>query len=433
MFAILLLAVANHDSRFDTVYMTTTLNQCFDQQSDWKDYRGNTCSDYARKHWCTGNGGIGVNWKKPDAFCDMYGTNGMSAWETCCACGGGYPTKAGVDDRGSHCIDENGDAGLISCFGECVEKRWLQWWLFPDGLFCDPLLNCEAYDYGRGVGADLDYGVLPGWAKTVNRCDRCGIARFETDQGVSDKSTCVDRPNWMDNTGHTCDDYIKLGYCDWRRVKHPRYGRKNVEDKLLRAHLKHKHDVRLSGALEDDYGGYKEAAEKADRMVPFHDKVHCEYAATACCACGGGSVVTATPTPGTNCAGATDFALVAEQSDCKNSPDILLGTFDDPYDCASACKAVEKCTYFQYEIGNDGECWYKSNLQPGDICEIGASGGYDLYKVTRTGDGISGTYDCYYRCMVIDETEIGNNNCNKGLNCAEFKFDGGDCSVCDST
>lgn len=58
---------------------------------------------------------------------------------------------------------------------------------------------------------------------------------------------------------------------------------------------------------------------------------------------------------------------------------------------------------------------------------------YDLYKVTDIGGGVSGTYDCNYRCMVIDETEIGNNNCNKGLNCAEFKFDGGDCSACDST
>lgn len=370
MFTILLLAVANHDSRFDTVYMTTTLNQCFDQQSDWKDYRGNTCSDYVRKHWCTRNGGIGVNWKKPDAYCDMYGTNGMSAWETCCACGGGYPTKAGVDDRGSECIDIDGNEGIINCFGEC--NIWNIRHLFPSKVYCYPPTNCEAFDYGRGVGADLDYGKLPGWAKTVNRCDRCGIARFEADQGVSDRSTCVDRPDWIDNNGHTCDDYIKLGYCDWRRAKHPNYGQNNAEDKLLRAHHKYKHDVRLSGALEDNYGGYDEATEKADRLDPFRDNVHCEHATTACCACGGGSIVTAAPTPGTNCAVDKEFTLVAENTECENGGGnwggVKLGTFDDLYSCASACMAVEQCTYFTYYSGN-GFCWYQSGIETGEECE----------------------------------------------------------------
>ena len=62
---------------------------CADKPSGWKGTEGSTCADYGAKQWCTADGGYGSGWKDEWGKFEDMATNGKSALQVCCVCGGG--------------------------------------------------------------------------------------------------------------------------------------------------------------------------------------------------------------------------------------------------------------------------------------------------------------------------------------------------------
>lgn len=61
----------------------------------WVDSEGDDCSTYDVSDWCTLSGGYGELWGSSLGAFEDYAVAGVSAFEACCACGGGFiPRKA---------------------------------------------------------------------------------------------------------------------------------------------------------------------------------------------------------------------------------------------------------------------------------------------------------------------------------------------------
>ena len=81
-----------------TLSIEAPRNKCVDTPSDWRDSEGTTCTNY--NNYCTTTGGYRSTWYslRKGTFAN-YSTNGVSATEACCACGGGS-TRAGANLTG---------------------------------------------------------------------------------------------------------------------------------------------------------------------------------------------------------------------------------------------------------------------------------------------------------------------------------------------
>jgi hypothetical protein len=67
---------------------TTTTAVCADKP--WVSEFGSVCADYASNAWCTSDGGYGSGWDPSwGSFQIFAATDGTSALEACCTCGGG--------------------------------------------------------------------------------------------------------------------------------------------------------------------------------------------------------------------------------------------------------------------------------------------------------------------------------------------------------
>jgi hypothetical protein len=62
---------------------------CKNAQKGWKDKKGHDCEDYAEGEWCDRNGRYGDGWLDEWGNFEDVATNGKSAPEVCCVCGGG--------------------------------------------------------------------------------------------------------------------------------------------------------------------------------------------------------------------------------------------------------------------------------------------------------------------------------------------------------
>jgi len=61
---------------------------------DWRSSADNSCEDYRNNRWCNPDGTYGSQWSKMWGSWSRYaGTNGTSAGEACCACGGGQEVE----------------------------------------------------------------------------------------------------------------------------------------------------------------------------------------------------------------------------------------------------------------------------------------------------------------------------------------------------
>lgn len=55
---------------------------------DWSSSTGARCSDYQRNDWCTEDGEAGSGWGGDWGSIESYATDGLSAFDACCTCGG---------------------------------------------------------------------------------------------------------------------------------------------------------------------------------------------------------------------------------------------------------------------------------------------------------------------------------------------------------
>lgn len=69
---------------------------CRNSVKGWKDAKGNDCEDYAEGEWCNRHGGYGDAWLDEWGSFEDVATNGKSAKDVCCVCGGGLKD----DDEG---------------------------------------------------------------------------------------------------------------------------------------------------------------------------------------------------------------------------------------------------------------------------------------------------------------------------------------------
>lgn len=62
---------------------------CVDTPYSWRDQRGDTCQDYAKKQFCKTDGSYGAGWWQVWGTFDAFATQNHSAASACCDCGGG--------------------------------------------------------------------------------------------------------------------------------------------------------------------------------------------------------------------------------------------------------------------------------------------------------------------------------------------------------
>ena len=75
---------------------------CQDTIPDWADASGADCSTYSLMKWCTISGEYGTGWETAWGLFSQYSSDGGSATDYCCACGGGSTKAAeGVSPCGS--------------------------------------------------------------------------------------------------------------------------------------------------------------------------------------------------------------------------------------------------------------------------------------------------------------------------------------------
>jgi len=63
---------------------------CSDSPSSWSDQQAETCGQFESNNWCTSSGGKGGGWRSSwGEITDYYDSHGNTAFDACCACGGG--------------------------------------------------------------------------------------------------------------------------------------------------------------------------------------------------------------------------------------------------------------------------------------------------------------------------------------------------------
>ena len=347
---ILVCSVADHAPPH-TLYFTIDQTVCFDHTKEWQDRKGNTCRDYVSKGWCTQKGGDGVNWKKPDEYCDYHGTDGRTAWTNCCGCGGGYTPKSGItDDRGTPCNYEHDDGldGILDCLGGCISKdgALLNEMNLNENTQCYSHFNCDIFHHGRPPWVwhpdvteqhkeVLAANINAPWILTTLPCDRCGVEGYQ-----NAATTCVDEPSWKDLHDRTCADYIDRGWCDWKTPVHPNYRFLNVERPLQEEIVDTYGDL-IGQMLIGELDGSR---HDPDINNPLSDWMgtSCHVAPKSCCDCGGGYI---SQKPGDSCTvdGGTgrydcDFVCVTKQ-------------YIDEKIADENCNRDLNCAVFEYDGG----------------------------------------------------------------------------------
>jgi len=77
-----------------------------------------TCDDFASASWCTADGRVGSGWNVARGEIDDFALLGVSAFEACCACGGGRLQKVGGNEqrtrRQAESVEIVGTAGVLT-------------------------------------------------------------------------------------------------------------------------------------------------------------------------------------------------------------------------------------------------------------------------------------------------------------------------------
>mmetsp|Transcript_34267 Transcript_34267/g.91826 ORF Transcript_34267/g.91826 Transcript_34267/m.91826 type:complete len:450 (+) Transcript_34267:339-1688(+) len=153
---------------------------CIDTTIGWEDSQGYTCGDYIDNGWCTSGGDYGSNWgaSRFSGTFDDYATDGQSAVEACCACGGGAEGACA-----------NGSATFDAGWGGCATYQPGG----PNHAFC-------AVDY------DASQGVL-----AMHTCPHCGACQQEC---VSSEGAAEDKGGYTCAGGYSAAPSTFCGYYD---------------------------------------------------------------------------------------------------------------------------------------------------------------------------------------------------------------------------
>merc|ERR1712190_471203 len=82
------------DDQWD-VYTAITWQECVDNPVNWRSSNGRSCTSYKEMHLCTDSGEYGAGWAQVnDGTFEKHATNGVSAVQACCTCGGGQRSRA---------------------------------------------------------------------------------------------------------------------------------------------------------------------------------------------------------------------------------------------------------------------------------------------------------------------------------------------------
>lgn len=69
---------------------------CLDTVAGWTSSGGRTCSEYFYSDWCTPDGKTGSSWNQSWGEFSDWASDGVSADDACCLCGGGIKKKRGL-------------------------------------------------------------------------------------------------------------------------------------------------------------------------------------------------------------------------------------------------------------------------------------------------------------------------------------------------
>eukprot|EP00928_Gymnodinium_smaydae_P016286 TRINITY_DN16086_c0_g1_i2.p1 TRINITY_DN16086_c0_g1~~TRINITY_DN16086_c0_g1_i2.p1 ORF type:complete len:614 (+),score=48.30 TRINITY_DN16086_c0_g1_i2:59-1843(+) len=185
-----------------------TSNTCIDTEH-WHDSDGEECSKYKSQKWCTEDGQVGIGWHEEEwGPVASYVANGFSAFEACCACGGGsrgerkpINVKVGISSFNVPNVNRVTYSGCkckltyhwtdSSCDGACCNPTG-----DPAGAWChvqDP--HCQDSDWGYCRPEGIDTAKL----QLLNSSNVHG--------------NCKDTPYWTDVEGDDCQTYALSAYC----------------------------------------------------------------------------------------------------------------------------------------------------------------------------------------------------------------------------
>eukprot|EP00416_Gambierdiscus_australes_P033981 CAMPEP_0171101346 /NCGR_PEP_ID=MMETSP0766_2-20121228/54731_1 /TAXON_ID=439317 /ORGANISM="Gambierdiscus australes, Strain CAWD 149" /LENGTH=584 /DNA_ID=CAMNT_0011561375 /DNA_START=267 /DNA_END=2021 /DNA_ORIENTATION=+ len=210
----------------------------------WRDLDGEGCSAYAAFAYCTEVGGYGLGWSMEWGTFSSFARDGVSgADRSCCACGGGQrdPGTPGSVGAGTEHYSPSLDKIYTTWNGCECNETWSE----------EGLGTCETYC------CNLEHDHVGAWCKVKDPscesadwgyCRTSGLGTVARPQ--YDAAHCSDVPLWGDADGDGCHVYATSAWC--------------------------------TATGEPGTGWHEEWGS----LQNFQRNGH--WAATACCACGGG-------------------------------------------------------------------------------------------------------------------------------------------------
>mmetsp|Transcript_15805 Transcript_15805/g.45048 ORF Transcript_15805/g.45048 Transcript_15805/m.45048 type:complete len:751 (-) Transcript_15805:83-2335(-) len=276
----------------------------------WEDEDGDTCEDYAFSQYCTTDGKPGKGWNEEWGGLAAFASNGRSAIQACCVCGGGVrgghdaPTQAPGAAAAAQPSGEPADVHMRYTMVGCRCKTS---WTMDDLPSCSH--SCCNPD-------DDDFGL---WCMVEDEdCEEADWGYCRSEQDPDAFKTCQNSPpNWVDSEGDSCLTYVAEGWCttqgregpswesgDWGKVEDFAKDGKDAFTACCECGGGEDRGTAVAGCrdLDDwadddgdacmEYEDYGWCTASGDYGAGWHEEwgkfTGSPIASEACCACGGG-------------------------------------------------------------------------------------------------------------------------------------------------
>jgi len=186
---------------FNPASTSTRHGHCTDDK-DWKDVDDDGC---ASKNYCTDVGGYGLGWNLDwGTFTDFGMPGGKTAFQACCACGGGTRDAGFVPGQGTEmaAVDNKMRTTLERC--KCKKNREM-----PDVGKCDTYCcNPDKDPMGPWCMVEDEACEEADWGY----CATDGLGIQLPTSRTRDHAHCFDIP-WLDKDGDSCMSYATNQWC----------------------------------------------------------------------------------------------------------------------------------------------------------------------------------------------------------------------------